>query len=96
MTNFRKTALTALAVTVVAGGLFANTATANAMSALRTTPVESAAVQDVVQVKHHHHHHKHRHHFKHRWGYGHCFWIKKKFWDPYYGGYFWKPVKICR
>lgn len=96
MTNLRKTALAALAVTVLAtSGLFATPGASSAMSTVRVAPVE-ASTQDVVEVGNRRHR-RGRHHWRHRHGYRHhCFFVERKFWDEYRGRYFWKPVKICR
>jgi sterol desaturase/sphingolipid hydroxylase (fatty acid hydroxylase superfamily) len=92
--NIRKTTLAALSVAVIAtSGVFAAPTASNAMSGVRAAPVETSTVQATnVGWRHHHRHHRH---WRGYWGYGGCFWKTKRFWDPYYGGYYFKRVRIC-
>jgi hypothetical protein len=99
MTVFTKSTAAALAIAVLStSGIFAGSANASPMIRLAVTDTAGA---DVIKIGGFHHK-KHKKHKKFHGGHGHygyyygdCFWKKRRIWDPYYGGYHWKRVRIC-
>ena len=100
MTKLRKTVAAALAVAVLAGSGMSVSANANAAPMIRAAAIESQSA-DIVQVGFHKKHHKHgwrRHgwgHYGNYYGGHNCFFKKRKVWDEYYGGYFYKRIRVC-
>ena len=103
MTKLRKTVSAALAVAVLAGTGVSVFNSANAAPMIRAAAVETQAA-DIVQVGFHKKHHGHgwnRHGWRHYGGYSNgyygrnCFFKKRKVWDEYYGGYFYKRIRVC-
>jgi hypothetical protein len=97
MNSIKKTTMAALAVAVLAtSGVLAAPTASSAMSGVRVAPVESSAVQATkVGWRHHRRHRRHWGHRRHRWGYGGCFWKKRRFWNEYYGEFVYRRVRIC-
>ena len=91
MSLIARTATTALAGAVLAVGL-AVAAPANAAPMIRVAPVETAGATQVGYYGNFHGHYN-PYGWGHGFGYRHCFWKKKKFWNHY--GWYWKRIKVC-